>query len=152
MEKGPFMPRTEDIAIACDHAALDLKRHLVKFLLKQGHNVIDLGPRKRAAVDYPVYGQKLARAVSAGDVPLGILLCGTGIGMSVVANRFPGVRAALVHDHFTAKAAKEHNNANVLVIGARVTAAPLAEALITTWLETEFAGGRHQNRLDLIDK
>ena len=146
------MAKSEDIAIACDHAAIDLKHHLVKFLLKQGHNVIDMGVRKRASVDYPVYAKKVARAVSAGDVPLGILLCGTGIGMCMVANRFPGVRAALVHDHFTARAAKSHNNANILCIGARITAFALAEELVSTWLETKFEGGRHQNRLDLIDE
>jgi len=146
------MAKSEDIAIACDHAALELKNHLVKFLLKQGHNVIDMGARKRTRVDYPVYAKKVARAVSSGEVPLGILLCGTGIGMSMAANRFPGVRAALVHDHFTARAAKAHNNANILVLGGRVTAQALAEELVAAWLETKFEGGRHQERLDQIEE
>jgi ribose 5-phosphate isomerase B len=145
------MTRIEEIAIASDHAGLDLKNHLVKFLLKQGYNVIDMGVRKRVRCDYPVYAKKVAQAVAAGDVPAGILLCGTGIGMSMVANRYPGVRAAVVHDHFTAQAAKAHNNANVLCIGARVTANALAEELVSTWLETKFEGGRHQDRLDQID-
>ena len=146
------MAKSEDIAIASDHAALDLKNHLVKFLLKQGHNVIDMGVRKRTRVDYPVYAKKVARAVSSGEVPLGILLCGTGIGMCMAANRFPGVRAALVHDHFTARAAKAHNNANILVLGGRVTAQALAEELVAAWLETRFEGGRHQDRLDQIEE
>lgn len=146
------MAKPEDIAIASDHAALELKNHLVKFLLKQGHNVIDMGVRKRVRVDYPLYAKKVAQAVSSGEVPLGILLCGTGIGMCITANRFPGVRAALVHDHFTARAAKAHNNANILVLGGRVTAFALAEELVATWLETKFEGGRHQERLAQIDE
>ena len=145
------MTKIEDIAIACDHAALDLKNHLVKFLLKQGYNIVDMGVRKKARVDYPVYAKKVARAVSSGEVPLGILLCGTGIGMSMVANRFPGVRAAVVHDHFTARMAKAHTNANVLCLGARVTAHALAEELVSAWLNTKFEGGRHEGRLDMIE-
>ncbi len=139
-----------DIAIASDHAGLELKWHLVKFLLKQGHNVIDMGVRRRQRVDYPVYARKVAKAVSENEVPLGILICGTGIGMSMAANRYPGVRAALVHDHFTARAAKAHNNANILVLGGRVTAKELAEELVTTWLEVPFEAGRHQDRLNMI--
>jgi len=146
------MTKIEDIAIACDHAGLEIKNHLVKFLLKQGYNVVDMGVRKKTRVDYPVYGKKVARAVSSGDVPLGILVCGSGIGMSMVANRFPGVRAAMVHDHYTARMAKAHTNANILCLGARVTALALAEELVSTWLETKFEGGRHQERLDQIDE
>jgi len=146
------MTKIEEIAIASDHAGLELKNRLVKFLLKQGYNVIDMGVRKKTRCDYPVYGKKVASAVSAGDIPLGILLCGTGIGMSIVANRYPGVRAAMVHDHFTARMAKSHNNANILCLGARVTARALAEELVSTWLETKFEGGRHQERLDQIDE
>lgn len=140
-----------DIAIASDHAALDLKRHLIKHLLKQGHTVIDLGPRTHSSVNYVSFGRKVAEAVAKGEVPLGILLCGTGIGMSIVANRYPGVRAALVHDTFTARMAKSHNNANILVIGARVTGTAVAEEMVNTWLETKFEGGRHQERLRTID-
>jgi ribose 5-phosphate isomerase B len=140
-----------DIAIASDHAAFDLKRHLMKHLLKRGCAVIDMGPRNHRSVNYPDYGRKVAHAVACGEVPLGILLCGTGIGMSITANRFQGVRAALAHDTYTARMAKAHNNANIIVIGARVTGPGVAEEIIDTWLSTEFEGGRHQERLDLID-
>ena len=141
----------QDIAIASDHAAIDLKRQLIKHLLKQGHTVIDLGPRTHASVNYVAFARKVAEAVASGEVPLGILLCGTGIGMSIVANRYPGVRAALVHDTFTARMAKSHNNANILVIGGRVTGQAVAEDMVDTWLNTKFEGGRHQERLDTID-
>jgi ribose 5-phosphate isomerase B len=141
----------KDIAIASDHGGFDLKRHLVKYLLKQGHAVIDLGPRSRASVDYPDYARRVAEAVAAGEIPLGILLCGTGIGMSIVANRYQGVRAALAHDTYTARLAKAHNNANVLVLGGRVTGPGLAEEIVDTWLKTRFEGGRHQRRVNLVD-
>ena len=141
-----------DIAIASDHAGVEMKLHLVKFLLKRGHNVIDMGVRRKVRVDYPDYGKKVAKAVSEGEVPLGILICGSGIGMSITANRFKGVRAALVHDHYTARMAKAHNNANILCLGARVIAKELAEELVEVWLTTEFEGGRHAQRLEKIDR
>jgi len=141
-----------DIAIASDHAGVEMKLHLVKFLLKRGHNVIDMGVRRKVRVDYPDYGKKVAKAVSEGEVPLGILICGSGIGMSITANRFKGVRAALVHDHYTARMAKAHNNANILCLGARVIAKELAEELVEVWLATEFEGGRHAQRLEKIDR
>ena len=140
-----------DIAIASDHAGVDLKLNIVKYLLKRGHNVIDMGVRRKTRVDYPDFGKKVARAVASGEVPLGILICGSGIGMCITANRYRGVRAAMVHDHYTTRMAKAHNNANILCLGARVTARELAEELVETWLTTEFEGGRHQDRLDKID-
>ena len=140
-----------DIAIASDHAAFDLKRHLIEYLRKQGRTVLDLGPRTRASVNYVAYGRKVAEAVACGEAPLGILLCGTGSGMSIVANRYPGVRAALVHDAFTARMAKSHNNANIIVIGARVTGPGVAEDMVDTWLTTKFEGGRHLERINTID-
>lgn len=140
-----------DIAIASDHAAFELKSHLVKYLLKLGHAVIDLGPRNRSSVAYPVFGKKVAEAVASGEVPLGILICGTGIGMSITANRYKGVRAALVHDHYTARMAKAHNNANILCLGGRVLGTGLAEEIVQTWLDTDFEGGRHEERINLID-
>jgi len=141
-----------DIAIASDHAGVEMKLHLVKYLLKRGHNVIDMGVRRKVRVDYPDYGKKVAKAVAEGEVPLGILICGSGIGMSITANRFKGVRAALVHDHYTARMAKAHNNANILCLGARVIAKELAEELVEVWLTTEFEGGRHAQRLEKIDR
>jgi len=140
-----------DIAIASDHAGVDLKLNIVKYLLKRGHNVIDMGVRRKTRVDYPDFGKKVARAVASGEVPAGILICGSGIGMCITANRYRGVRAAMVHDHYTTRMAKSHNNANILCLGARVTARELAEELVETWLTTEFEGGRHQDRLDKID-
>jgi ribose 5-phosphate isomerase B len=147
MKKG----KGQDILIASDHAGFDLKKHLLVFLLKQGYSVIDMGTRGRKSVNYPDYARKLAEAVDRGDAPMGILICGTGIGMSIAANRFPRVRAALCHDNFTARMAKAHNNANVLVLGGRVVGTGLAEDIVETWLKTKFEGGRHQERLDLID-
>ena len=142
------MDAKPDIAIASDHAGVELKLDLVKYLLKRGHNVIDMGVRRKTRVDY---GKKVAKAVANGDVPLGILVCGSGIGMCITANRYRGVRAALVHDHYTTKMAKAHNNANILCLGGRVLANALAEDLVETWLTTQFEGGRHQQRLDKID-
>lgn len=142
----------DDIAIASDHAAFDLKQHLLKYLLKKGYAVIDMGTRNRKSVDYPAYAHKLARSVASGEVPSGILLCGTGTGTSIAANRHQGVRAALVHDIFTARMAKAHNNANILVLGGRILAPYYAEILVDTWLETEYEGGRHQRRLEMIDE
>ena len=145
------MEAKPDIAIASDHTGVELKLHLVKFLLKRGHNVIDMGVRKKVKVDYPDYAKKVAQAVADEEVPLGILICGSGIGMSIVANRYRGVRAALVHDHYTTRMAKSHNNANILCLGARVLAKELAQELVEVWLSTEFEGGRHRSRLDKID-
>lgn len=147
MKKG----RKAVIAIASDHAGIDMKKLVVSFLEKQGYQPDDMGPKVRKSVNYPCFGKKVAKAVAEGRAPLGILICGTGIGMSITANRFPGVRAALVHDTFTARMAKAHNNANVLVLGGRVLGPALAEDIVKTWLETKFEGGRHQDRLDMID-
>ena len=108
--------------------------------------------RNRKSVHYPIFGRKVAKAVAEGEVPLGILICGTGIGMSITANRFPGVRAALDHDAYTARMAKAHNNANVLVLGARVTGVGVAEDIVNVWLGTRFEGGRHQERLGIIEE
>jgi len=141
----------QDIVIASDHAGFDLKKHLIKHLLKRGHAVIDMGPRNRKSVHYPLYARKVAEAVSRGEAPLGILVCGTGIGMSMTANRYPGVRAALVHDSYTARMAKAHNNANVITIGSRVTGPGVAEEMVDIWLETGFEGGRHADRVRMIE-
>ena len=146
------MSGKEKIAIASDHAGVELKAIISALLEAEGFLVADLGPSDpETSVDYPDYGQAVARMVSEGEVERGILICGTGIGMSITANKFAGVRAALVHDSFTAKATKEHNNANILVLGARVVSADLAKKLVKLWLTTEYAGGRHQRRLDKIE-
>jgi ribose 5-phosphate isomerase B len=139
------------LAIGCDHGGFELKEEILKFLNKITNvDVVDYGTNGRDSVDYPDFGQKVAEAVSAGVVDRGILICGTGIGMSIVANRYPKVRAALCHDHFTAQMSRLHNDANVLVMGDRVIGKGVALEIVKTWLDTEFEGGRHQTRLDKI--
>ena len=145
------MTNTE-IVIGADHAAYELKEKLKAYLQNKGIPVEDVGPHSTDSVDYPDYGKKVAGMVSTGQYPRGILLCGTGLGMSMVANRFPGVRAALCHDLFGTAMSRKHNDANILVIGGRVTGETLAEEIVRVWLETPFEGGRHQNRLDLFDR
>jgi len=138
------------IAIASDHAALDLKAELRDWLIEQGHEVADLGPDSADSVDYPDYGFKLASVIADGTAERGIALCGSGIGISIAVNRNPAVRCALVSEPLSAALAREHNDANCLAIGARLTGIELAKASITAFLETEFAGGRHQRRVDKL--
>jgi ribose 5-phosphate isomerase B len=137
------------LAIGCDHGGFELKEEVLKFIRTVSNiQVSDLGPSGKESVDYPDFGAKVSDAVSKGAVDRGILICGTGIGMSMVANRYPNVRAALCHDHFTAQMSREHNDANILVMGERVIGKGVALEIVKTWLDTEFAGGRHQKRLD----
>ena len=139
------------LAIGCDHGGFELKEEILKFIKTVANiQVSDMGPAAKESVDYPDFGAKVSEAVAKGAMDRGILICGTGIGMSIVANRFPGVRAALCHDHFTAQMSREHNDANVLVMGERVIGKGVALEIVKTWLETEFAGGRHQLRLNKI--
>jgi len=138
------------LVIASDHGGLELKQAIFDYLQRRGIEVQDLGTNGDASVDYPDFGEKVATLVSCGEAQRGILICGTGIGMSIVANKFPGVRAALVTDEFTARMAKEHNNANVLVMGGRVLDVGQALEMVETWLDTKFEAGRHQRRLDKI--
>jgi ribose 5-phosphate isomerase B len=139
------------LAIGADHGGLELKQEVVHYLRSlQNIEVFDFGTATKDSVDYPDYGKKVSEAVTDGSVDRGILICGTGIGMSIVANRYPKVRAALCHDHFTALMSREHNDANVLVMGERVIGKGVALEIVKTWLETEFAGGRHQLRLNKI--
>jgi ribose 5-phosphate isomerase B len=136
--------------VASDHGGLELKERIKEFLRERCVEVRDLGTDNGDSVDYPDFGILVGRAVSRGDAEKGILVCGTGIGMSIVANKFPRVRAALVWDEFTARMAKEHNNANILVLGGRTLEADKACEMIATWLDAGFEGGRHQQRLDKI--
>lgn len=141
----------EKIAIASDHTGRELKEDIKVFLKELGVvNVVDMGSNGNESVDYPDYGIPVAEKVSRGELEKGILICGTGIGMSIVANKFPNVRAALVNDVYSARMAKEHNNANILVIGGRIAGKGLAREMVKTWLGTKFEGGRHQRRLDKI--
>ena len=138
------------IAIGCDEAGFRLKQIIIKLLQDSGQAVKDYGCYDEKPVLYPEVGHAVACAVADGTHERGILICGTGIGMSIVANKFPGVRAALATDVFMATMAKEHNNANILVLGGRVIEPAAARAMVVAWLDTEFAGGRHQARLDKI--
>ena len=135
------------IAIASDHAALALKSALVAHLETAGHDVADLGPHDETSVDYPDYGYKLSNSVAAGDADFGVALCGSGIGISIAVNRNPGCRAALVSEPLSAKLAREHNDANVIAMGARLTGEDMAKACLDAFLSAEFGGGRHAGRV-----
>jgi ribose 5-phosphate isomerase B len=139
------------IVIASDHAGVELKARLVAAARAAGHEITDLGPADTGSVDYPDFAHRVAAAVAAGEAERGVLICGTGIGMSMTANRHPGVRAALCHDAFTAEMARRHNDANVLCLGARVTGTGVAEQVLTVFLATGFEGGRHQRRVARIE-
>jgi len=140
------------IVIASDHAGVDLKARIVELIGEAGLEVQDLGPADTASVDYPDFAHAVAGAVARGEAERGILICGTGIGMSLAANRHPEVRAALCHDAFTAEMARRHNDANVLCIGARSTGPGVAEQIVRIFLETAFEGGRHQRRVEKIER
>jgi len=136
--------------IASDHGGLELKDAIASYLQGLDIELDDLGTMSDDSVDYPDYGVKVARSVSTGKADKGILICGTGIGMSIVANKFPGIRAALITDEFTAQMSKEHNNANIIVMGGRILTSEQACKMVKIWLETDYEGGRHQRRLDKI--
>lgn len=140
------------IAIGSDHAGFGLKEDVLALLKGTGSEVIDCGTNTTASVDYPDFGEKVSRMVSAGEVDRGILICGTGIGMSMVANKFPNVRAALCNDLFSAKMSRLHNDANILVLGGRIIGKDLAAEIVRTWLDTAFEGDRHMRRLQKIKK
>ena len=135
------------IAIASDHAAVDMKALLSAWLREEGHDVEDLGPETDARVDYPDYGYKLAEAIARGAAERGIALCGSGIGISIAVNRNPACRAALVVEPLSAALSREHNDANVLAMGARLIGPDMAKACVTAFLTTDFAGGRHEGRV-----
>lgn len=138
------------IATAADHGGFRLKEALKVSLQDWGHQVTDFGTHDEAPVDYPDYISRAAMAVSQGEVEKAVVLCGTGIGASIVANKFPGVRAALCHDIFTARMSRLHNDANILVLGGRVLGEELAREILKYWLETEFEEGRHMKRVEKI--
>ncbi|MCV0381854.1 MAG: ribose 5-phosphate isomerase B [Erythrobacter sp.] len=138
------------IAIASDHAALALKAELRDWLIDAGHEVADLGPDTEESVDYPDFGYRLAGVVADGTAERGIALCGSGIGISMSVNRNPDVRCALVSEPLSAALAREHNDANCIAMGARLTGSDMAKACVAAFLQTEFAGGRHQRRVDKL--
>ncbi len=140
------------IVIGSDHGGVELKDFLVQRLRARSVEVEDLGTQGKESVDYPDFGRSVAHKVSSGEAERGILLCTSGIGMSMVANKFPGVRAALVHEVNGARMSREHNNSNILVLGGGVLDPSMAEQILDVWLETPFAGGRHQRRVDKISE
>ena len=150
MSTGAPRP-TMRIAAGADHAGFELKQHLVAYLRERGHEVLDLGVDSPARSDYPDQAAAVARAIVAGTAERGLLVCGTGVGMAIAANKVRGVRAANCDDLFVARHARAHNDANILTLGARVVGAGLAEELLETFLETPFAGGRHAARVGKID-
>ena len=138
------------IAIGSDHAGFAAKEEIKKYLEAKGFQVEDKGCYSEESVHYPQYGAAVAKAVQSGEAERGVLICGTGIGMSITANKFAGIRATLCHDGFTAEASREHNNANILVMGARVIDTDMMKHIVDIWFNTAFGGGRNQLRLDMI--
>ena len=140
------------IVIASDHGGFSLKVDIVSFLKELGYEVNDMGPKNQNSVDYPDYGIRIAQAVTQNTDSRGIVICGTGIGMSIVVNRFSGIRGTLCSDLYTAKLCREHNDSNILIMGGRVVGHGLAREIVKVWLSTPFDGGRHQKRLDKINQ
>ena len=148
--EAPGSSRRRPVALGADHGGFELKEFLKQFLLESGYEVRDLGTDSKAAVDYPDFAAAVARAVAAGEAWRGIVVDAAGIGSAIAANKVPGARAALCYDSTTARNRREHNDANVLTLGARLLAPETAREIVALWLETDFAGGRHQRRIDKI--
>ena len=141
------------IALGSDHGGYGLKQEVIKHLQEKGIEYKDYGCYSEESCDYPIYGKAVAEAVAKGECEQGIIICGTGIGISIAANKVPGVRAALCHDCFSAQATREHNNANIICFGARIVGVEMAKAIVDSWLETEYSNEeRHQRRIDMISE
>ena len=138
------------IAIVNDHVATELKWHIIKYLSAKGHTLVNFGTDSDERTDYPIYGKRVADAVVSGECELGILICGTGVGISLTANKVKGIRAAVCSEPYTARLTREHNNANIIAFGARVVDTAMAERIVDAFLEATFEGGRHQRRIDMI--
>ena len=139
------------IAIGCDHGGFVLKQHIIEYLTDKGYQAVDYGSDGADASDYPIFAKKVTSAILSGECELGILICGTGIGMSIAANKVDGIRAAVCGETFSARMARAHNNANILTIGARVIGPSLAEVIVGEFVSTTFEGGRHARRVALYD-
>ena len=139
------------IVVASDHAGVELRQEMADEARALGHEVTDLGPAPGVAIDYPVNGALVGRLVAAGEYDLGMLVCGTGVGISIAANKVPGIRAVVCSEPFTARLSRQHNNSNVLAVGARVVGPGLARMIVNEWLTAEFEGGRHARRVALIE-
>jgi len=140
------------IAVGSDHAGFDYKELVKEYLTKKGYQVIDKGTFSKESVDYPVFGEAVAKAVASGEVERGIVICGTGIGISIAANKVKGVRAALCTNEYMARMARKHNDANILAFGARVLGTDVALGIVDEFFSTEFEGGRHEKRVNLLQK
>ena len=138
------------IGIGNDHSAVEMKQEVVKYLQELGYEVVNYGTYTTESCHYPIYGEKVARAVVAGEVDLGILICGTGVGISLAANKVKGIRAVVCSEPYSAKLSRQHNNTNILAFGARVIGVEMAKMIIDEWLNAEFQGGRHQDRVNMI--
>jgi len=138
------------VALGADHAGFPLKEDLKTWLISRGHDVVDLGTQSAESVDYPDFAVGVGTAIAAGKAARGVLVCGTGIGMAMAANKVPGIRAAACTDAFSARMSREHNDANVLALGARITSRDAAIEILDIWLDAEFAGGRHARRVEKI--
>lgn len=138
------------IAMGNDHTAVEMKQQIKEYLEEKGHEIIDFGTNETASCDYPLYGEKVGRAVADGEAQCGIAICGTGIGISLAANKVKGIRCCVCSEPYSAKLSKMHNNSNVLAFGARVIGVEMAKMIVDEWLGAEFEGGRHQRRVDLI--
>ena len=138
------------IAMGNDHSAIELKNIIKEFVESKGYEVIDFGTNTPESCDYPVFGEKVGRAVASGEADLGIVICGTGVGTSLAANKVKGIRACVCSEPYTAKLSKMHNNSNVLAFGARVVGSEMAKMITEEWLDAKYEGGRHQRRVDML--
>lgn len=139
------------IAMGSDHAGFDLRRRIRDVLRDEGHEVVDLGTDTPESTDYPIYGARVGQMVADGECERGIVICGSGVGISIAASRIKGIRCVLCSEPYTARMSRRHNNANVLALGANVVAGELALMIVAEWLSAEFEGGRHQRRVGLLD-
>lgn len=138
------------IGIGNDHVAIELKNTIKEHLEQQGYEVVDFGTNSPERFDYPISGYKVGKAVASGDIDLGVLICGTGVGISLAANKVHGIRACVCSDPYSAKLSREHNNTNIIAFGARVVGPELAKMIVDEWLSATFEGGRHQRRIDML--
>ncbi len=138
------------IGIGNDHAAVDMKKEIAEYLEEKGYEVINFGTDLKESCNYPEYGEKVGLAVAGGEVDLGILICGTGVGISIAANKVEGVRAVVCSEPYSAKLSRQHNNTNILAFGARVIGVEMAKMIVDEWLAAEFLGGKHGKRVDMI--
>ena len=140
------------IAIGSDHVGIELKPIILDYLKELKHEVEDFGTQSKERTDYPIYGEKVAEAVAKGDYDCGIVICGTGVGISIAANKVKGIRAVVCSEPYSAKLSKEHNDTNILAFGSRVIGSELAKMIVKEWLDAKFEGGRHANRVEMLDK